>query len=127
MNACAALCVVVLCRSFFFFSSRRRHTRCSRDWSSDVCSSDLSSAERGLCRGDGAAGAVRRTISALLRRGGQVRGGGGGRGRLYKTRAPTVEPRNKTGEEGGKAAPFRGGGKPGHGCEKRDGSRKKNR
>src|SRR2546429_6728036 len=23
-----------------FFSSRRRHTRCSRDWSSDVCSSD---------------------------------------------------------------------------------------
>src|SRR2546422_7157427 len=29
---------------FFFFSSRRRHTRCSRDWSSDVCSSDLRSA-----------------------------------------------------------------------------------
>src|SRR2546422_11515606 len=28
-------------RVFFFFSSRRRHTRCSRDWSSDVCSSDL--------------------------------------------------------------------------------------
>src|SRR6266542_2055896 len=28
--------------SFFFFSSRRRHTRCYRDWSSDVCSSDLS-------------------------------------------------------------------------------------
>src|SRR5205809_6127896 len=26
---------------FFFFSSRRRHTRCRRDWSSDVCSSDL--------------------------------------------------------------------------------------
>src|SRR2546429_4033823 len=26
----------------FLFSSRRRHTRCSRDWSSDVCSSDLS-------------------------------------------------------------------------------------
>src|SRR5690606_23031686 len=26
----------------FFFSSRRRHTRFSRDWSSDVCSSDLS-------------------------------------------------------------------------------------
>src|SRR2546429_9258965 len=26
---------------FFFFSSRRRHTICSRDWSSDVCSSDL--------------------------------------------------------------------------------------
>src|SRR5712675_3589322 len=33
-------------RWFFFFSSRRRHTRCSRDWSSDVCSSDLGSAIR---------------------------------------------------------------------------------
>src|SRR5947209_12413005 len=31
----------VLCHSFFF-SSRRRHTRYWRDWSSDVCSSDLS-------------------------------------------------------------------------------------
>src|SRR5207247_5027712 len=28
-------------RAFFFFSSRRRHTRSTRDWSSDVCSSDL--------------------------------------------------------------------------------------
>src|SRR6478672_6345270 len=28
-------------RFFFFFSSRRRHTRSDRDWSSDVCSSDL--------------------------------------------------------------------------------------
>src|SRR5438045_4562535 len=27
--------------SIFFFSSRRRHTRCLSDWSSDVCSSDL--------------------------------------------------------------------------------------
>src|SRR5205814_6418561 len=31
---------------FFFFSSRRRHTRCLSDWSSDVCSSDLSFAHR---------------------------------------------------------------------------------
>src|SRR5690606_35798354 len=31
--------------SFFFFSSRRRHTRFSRDWSSDVCSSDLSAGD----------------------------------------------------------------------------------
>src|SRR5207249_2078842 len=29
------------CFFFFFFSSRRRHTRSKRDWSSDVCSSDL--------------------------------------------------------------------------------------
>src|SRR5699024_11235578 len=33
----AALCNVECC----FFSSRRRHTRSKRDWSSDVCSSDL--------------------------------------------------------------------------------------
>src|SRR4051794_41759262 len=31
------------CWCFFFFSSRRRHTRWTGDWSSDVCSSDLSS------------------------------------------------------------------------------------
>src|SRR5207302_8300597 len=36
----------------FFFSSRRRHTRFSRDWSSDVCSSDLKIALfRSLFRG----------------------------------------------------------------------------
>src|SRR5205814_7383950 len=33
---------------FFFFSSRRRHTRCLSDWSSDVCSSDLFEAAREL-------------------------------------------------------------------------------
>src|SRR5258707_5706782 len=33
--------VSCLIRTFFFFSSRRRHTRYWRDWSSDVCSSDL--------------------------------------------------------------------------------------
>src|SRR5690554_3491623 len=32
----------------FFLSSRRRHTRCGRDWSSDVCSSDLISPIMGL-------------------------------------------------------------------------------
>src|SRR5207253_8111371 len=31
---------------FFFFSSRRRHTRWPRDWSSDVCSSDLHRAHK---------------------------------------------------------------------------------
>src|SRR5207249_2916137 len=30
-----------VCFCLFFFSSRRRHTRSKRDWSSDVCSSDL--------------------------------------------------------------------------------------
>src|SRR5205814_7245770 len=35
---CLHLCLFFF---FFFFSSRRRHTRCLSDWSSDVCSSDL--------------------------------------------------------------------------------------
>src|SRR5690606_21995158 len=45
---------------FFFFSSRRRHTRFSRDWSSDVCSSDLPCGGQCHClRGtDGVAGAA---------------------------------------------------------------------
>src|SRR2546429_6755803 len=47
----------------FFFSSRRRHTRCSRDWSSDVCSSDLGS-ESNSGRG---AGYVFRQIVLLER------------------------------------------------------------
>src|SRR2546429_5643320 len=40
---------VLGCR--FFFSSRSRHTRCSRDWSSDVCSSDLQLMRCPLCNG----------------------------------------------------------------------------
>src|SRR5437660_2129744 len=34
-------CPFLIICFFFFFSSRRRHTRWPRDWSSDVCSSDL--------------------------------------------------------------------------------------
>src|SRR2546422_4078680 len=41
-------------RGFFFFSSRRRHTRCSRDWSSDVCSSDLAKWPEGKTSKNGA-------------------------------------------------------------------------
>src|SRR5437899_4801971 len=36
--------------AFFFFSSRRRHTRCLSDWSSDVCSSDLALQEQNYSR-----------------------------------------------------------------------------
>src|SRR3989454_5843832 len=41
---------VLFCSFFFFFSSRRRHTRLQGDWSSDVCSSDLSASERKYVR-----------------------------------------------------------------------------
>src|SRR3712207_6872567 len=37
--------VIRVCLIFVFFSSRRRHTRYWRDWSSDVCSSDLEAVE----------------------------------------------------------------------------------
>src|ERR1039457_4326866 len=36
-------------RKFFFFSSRRRHTRLQGDWSSDVCSSDLRTSNPPYC------------------------------------------------------------------------------
>src|SRR3989440_2934536 len=46
-NLLRSMIVLLVC-SFFFFSSRRRHTRSDRDWSSDVCSSDLEATEFGV-------------------------------------------------------------------------------
>src|SRR5207249_6278951 len=43
---------------YFFLSRRRRHTRSKRDWSSDVCSSDLSPAARGAEPAPGAEAAA---------------------------------------------------------------------
>src|SRR2546429_5231822 len=48
----------------FFFSSRRRHTRCSRDWSSDVCSSDLAEIEA-LLHGTALAGSPVFALSSI--------------------------------------------------------------
>src|SRR5260221_6595712 len=66
----------VLCcpLSPFFFSSRRRHTRSLCDWSSDVCSSDLSTGMRAVgaaAHSEGAANAVqaRAMRRSALRRG----------------------------------------------------------
>src|SRR5439155_5165425 len=52
------------CSLFFFFSSRRRHTRWPRDWSSDVCSSDLSPSLEGTLA-DSLISCVRIDISLL--------------------------------------------------------------
>src|SRR2546422_3621759 len=61
--AIRGLCLICIC-FFFFFSSRRRHTRCSRDWSSDVCSSDLGETGRvvqeALCAAYASAGLGRK-------------------------------------------------------------------
>src|SRR5699024_11283721 len=45
----------------FFFSSRRRHTRSKRDWSSDVCSSDL-----GQCQVDGTIRALTQEVNVAI-------------------------------------------------------------
>src|SRR6266850_4212105 len=50
-------------RCFFFFSSRRRHTRLQGDWSSDVCSSDLGASRREFLTVSAAAG-MRALLSA---------------------------------------------------------------
>src|SRR5207245_4944682 len=55
----------VLAICCFFFSSRRRHTRCYRDWSSDVCSSDLRQRFSSVC--NGRAHQIRAGLADLLR------------------------------------------------------------
>src|SRR5271166_4372520 len=47
---------------FFFFSSRRRHTRWPRDWSSDVCSSDLVAEQAGSLSESAVRNALRAAI-----------------------------------------------------------------
>src|SRR6266704_1813402 len=86
---------------YFFFSSRRRHTRSKRDWSSDVCSSDLRPAAGHLSRTRGAA---RRGPGGRRRRGGRADGpqrrrqdhpaarGHGPGGRRRRARAPLRPP-----------------------------------
>src|SRR5215813_7114261 len=53
---------------FFFFSSRRRHTRCGRDWSSDVCSSDLGIPVANVTGNDAVAEYAVTAATLLLRR-----------------------------------------------------------
>src|SRR2546421_5646837 len=71
-----SLLSIIVCSFFFFFSSRRRHTRSDRDWSSDVCSSDLPELGRELPACIGAIaegehvssfGQARRAFKRLLR------------------------------------------------------------
>src|SRR5699024_781247 len=86
----------------FFFSSRRRHTRSKRDWSSDVCSSDL-----GDVAAHGAVKPVDAQRHAVLGDRGAQDGdvGGAGGGRLQGAAAvghdQVVPARHKTVDDGG--------------------------
>src|SRR4051812_49467760 len=57
------LAVYVHFNFFFFFSSRRRHTRLTCDWSSDVCSSDLTESDRRIAQHFERSGGKRRRRS----------------------------------------------------------------
>src|SRR5256886_10745151 len=59
------LCIVCGC-VFFFFSSRRRHTRFDCDWSSDVCSSDLNTIYLRFCHADYHKGAALAELARLI-------------------------------------------------------------
>src|SRR5699024_11463973 len=50
--SCDSVAYIAINCALFFFSSRRRHTRSNRDWSSDVCSSDLRALRARLAGGD---------------------------------------------------------------------------
>src|SRR2546427_6149336 len=93
---------------FFFFSSRRRHTRFDCDWSSDVCSSDLGG------------GALHRGVSEQGGQGGRQGvvgpGGAGGAGAVVEVRVSGGQDSGDHGGgdegPGGRQIPDRGGGDP---------------
>src|SRR6266853_5969815 len=58
---------------FFFFSSRRRHTRFDCDWSSDVCSSDLEAPPRAGWTGRQAVELYVRTYTTMLQSSGDIK------------------------------------------------------
>src|SRR5699024_11315580 len=60
---------------FFFFSSRRRNTRSKRDWSSDVCSSDLKYPPLRITGDVVLRDAQRRVLGVFLDRRGQIGAG----------------------------------------------------
>src|SRR5256885_7554990 len=81
--------------SFFFFSSRRRHTRLQGDWSSDVCSSDLIDLAVGAAESDLEAAPLVRAA----REGGQATGFiKGGQG-AYLAAAATRSEERRVGKE----------------------------
>src|SRR6266508_160033 len=72
---------------FFFFSSRRRHTRWPRDWSSDVCSSDLDRAGRDVLGNDRASADEGTLTDADTRQDGHVGAHAGVAAHMYALKA----------------------------------------
>src|ERR1035437_4821573 len=96
-------CESELTASQFFFSSRRRHTRYWRDWSSDVCSSDLSGCSRvdGKADRGGRRGSSRSLLTGGARSEGDPRGPAAIRTRLQEPRTtwvPSLFRRSKAGQ-----------------------------
>src|SRR6266496_3748394 len=109
------MCRLFLNATHFFFSSRRRHTRSLRDWSSDVCSSDLDQEHRravvdlilGLTADTHPAGGLRLTVEhhdvhgALVEPPEQRRLGGAvadlGQADVWRGPAPDGEPYGRAG------------------------------
>src|SRR6266513_5225146 len=87
---------------FFFFSSRRRHTRSKRDWSSDVCSSDLAAR---FLKGSGLP--VRIPVIEMV----EIGAGGGSIARVDALKRVTVGPESASSEPG-PACYGRGGQRP---------------
>src|SRR5256884_992442 len=80
----------------FFFSSRRRHTRCSRDWSSDVCSSDLCAQSRRAAAEFTTGAAGQRLIRARAHAPGRWNGAGAATpAQTFVLQAPTILARSE--------------------------------
>src|SRR3989440_8629900 len=89
--------VTLLAVFVFFFSSRRRHTRSDRDWSSDVCSSDLYEAPL-------VAALVGRDVPVVVVNPRQVRDFARATGQLAKTDSIDAEVLARFAEEIGRAS-----------------------
>src|SRR5690625_7942150 len=102
-------------RLCFFFSSRRRHTRWPRDWSSDVCSSDLTATAVGAGRKNGETRPARLTVSHTASTTAPTRTG------VSSTRRRVRSEERRVGKE------WRSRGAPGEGKEKERKKKEKKR
>src|SRR5437868_9350815 len=87
--------------SSFFFSSRRRHTRSKRDWSSDVCSSDLITGA-GVAGAEPHRSARDKTLRSLVAARGAIRSEERRVGKEWRSRWPRAPIRRTAKRESGR-------------------------